>query len=60
MEIEFAPFSFGVATFALAIAVAQLYWNRSQHCPEISDEELYTGTIIQALIFPQYTPTSST
>jgi hypothetical protein len=28
MDIQFDPFSFGVATFALAVAVMQLYWNR--------------------------------
>jgi hypothetical protein len=28
MDIQFDPFSFGVATFALAVAIMQLYWNR--------------------------------
>ncbi|KAG9759343.1 hypothetical protein KCU73_g3435, partial [Aureobasidium melanogenum] len=31
MDIQFDPFSFGVATFALAVAVIQLYWNRPQN-----------------------------
>jgi hypothetical protein len=35
MDIQFDPFSFVVATFALAIAVVQLYWNRSQHRAQV-------------------------
>jgi hypothetical protein len=35
MDIQFDPFSFGVATFALAIAVVQLYWNRPQHRSQV-------------------------
>jgi hypothetical protein len=30
MAIQFDPFSFGVATFALVVAVMQIYWNRPQ------------------------------
>jgi hypothetical protein len=30
MAIQFDPFSFGVATFALAVTVMQLYWTRPQ------------------------------
>jgi hypothetical protein len=35
MDVQFDPFSFGVATFALAIAVVQLYWNRPQHRAQV-------------------------
>ena len=35
MAIQFDPFSFGVASFALAIAVVQLYWNRPQHRAQV-------------------------
>lgn len=35
MAIQFDPFSFVVATFALAIAVVQLYWNRPQHRAQV-------------------------
>jgi hypothetical protein len=31
MDIQFDPFSFGVATIALADAIMQLFWNRPQH-----------------------------
>lgn len=36
MNIQFDPFSFSVATFALAVAVMQLYWNRPQHHDAVS------------------------
>jgi hypothetical protein len=36
MAIQFDPFSFGVATFALAVAVMQLYWNRPQRQEAVS------------------------
>ena len=36
MNIQFDPFSFGVATFALAVAVMQLYWYRPQHQNAVS------------------------
>ena len=38
MNIQFDPFSFGIATFALAIAVMQLYWNRPQHHNSVCQE----------------------
>jgi len=38
MNIQFDPFSFGIATFALAIAVMQLYWNRPQHDNSVRQE----------------------
>lgn len=38
MNIQLDPFSFGIATFALAIAVMQLYWNRPQHHNSVRQE----------------------
>jgi hypothetical protein len=38
MNIQFDPFSFGIATFALAIAVMQLYWNRPQNHNSVRQE----------------------
>lgn len=35
MDIQFDPFSFGVATFALCVAMVQLYWNRPQHRAQV-------------------------
>jgi hypothetical protein len=35
MSIQFDPFSFGVASFALAISIIQLYWNRPQHRTQV-------------------------
>jgi hypothetical protein len=35
MDVQSDPFSFGVAIFALAIAVVQLYWNRPQHRAQV-------------------------
>jgi len=36
MDIQFDPFSFVVATFALTVAVMQLYWNRPQRQETVS------------------------
>jgi hypothetical protein len=36
MAIQFDPFSFGIATLALAVAVMQLYWNRPQRQVAVS------------------------
>lgn len=46
MDIQFDPFSFGVATFALAVTVMQLYWNR----PHRQDFVSYlTGPLVRTL-----------
>jgi hypothetical protein len=46
MAIQFDPFSFGVATFALAVAVMQLYWNRPHRQDAVS---CLTGPLVRSL-----------
>jgi hypothetical protein len=48
MDIQFDPFSFGVATFALAVAVMQLYWNR----PGAQRQNAVSNSTVDLLIYP--------